>query len=69
MREHYEGYASVGIVRYCFNIEVNMHKSVPISCIKRNLDDLGWIGVVVQHGMSCRHLGYPIDWDVPNSKS
>ena len=47
MREHYKGYSSVGIVRYCFNIEVNMHKSVVISCIERNLDHLGWIGLVV----------------------
>ena len=51
--EHYEVYGSVGIVCYCFNIEVNMHKSVLISCTERNLDDLGWIGLVVQHGMIC----------------
>ena len=30
-------------------LKINMHKSVLIACTKRNLEDLGWIEVVVQY--------------------
>ena len=45
-----------------------MLKSVLFVCMQSNLEDLGWIRVVVQHGLICHHLGYPIDWYVSNVK-
>ena len=48
-------------------IEGNMYEL--ISCTQRNLEDLAcWTRMVVQDGMICRNLGYPIGRDMPNEK-
>ena len=49
-------------------LKVNMQKSILISCTERNVEELGWTGMVLEKGMICRHLGYPIGNDISSDK-
>ena len=51
-KEHYKRQECV------WELFINMHKLILIACTKKSLEDLRWMGVIVQHDMSPHHLGY-----------
>ena len=56
------------LVALATGLKINMQKSVLISCIERNLEELEWVGPVLEKGMICRHLGYPIGNEITSEK-